>query len=85
MCSKVVLRYLGAHLSLSCRLFCSLETLGVLGNLELVDDVLDRSVHEDRKVVHRVVDTVVGHTGLRIVVCTDLCRTVTTGYHGLSL
>ncbi len=51
----------------------SLEPLCVLGNLKLVDDVLDRSVHKDRKIVHRVVDTMIGHTGLRIVVCTDLC------------
>ena len=44
------------------RLFSSLEALCILGNLELVDHILDRSVHEDRKVVHRVVDAVVGHT-----------------------
>ena len=43
-------------------LFCSFETLGVLSNHELVKDILDRTVHENRKVVHGVVDTVVGHT-----------------------
>ena len=42
-------------------LFSSLETLCILGNLKLVDHFLDRSVHEDRKIVHRVVDTMVGH------------------------
>ena len=47
---------------LSCRLLRCLETLCVLGDLKLVDHILDRSIHEDRKVVHRVVDTVVGHT-----------------------
>ena len=55
------------------RLLRCLEALGVLGDLELVEDVLDGTVHEDRKIVHRVVDAMVGHTGLRIVVCTDLC------------
>ena len=47
---------------LSCCLFRCLETLCVLGDLELVDNVLDGTVHKYRKVVHRVVDTMVGHT-----------------------
>ena len=42
-------------------LFSCLETLCVLGDLELVDHILDGTVHENRKVVHGVVDTVVGH------------------------
>lgn len=28
------------------------QTLGVLGDLELIDTLLDVTVHEDRKVVH---------------------------------
>ena len=40
----------------------SLEALGVLGDLELVDHILDRTIHEHREVVHRVVDTMVGNT-----------------------
>ena len=43
-------------------LFCCFESLCVLGDLKLVDDILDCSVHEDWEVVHRVVDTVIGHT-----------------------
>ena len=43
-------------------LLCCFEALGVLGNLELVEDILDRSIHEYRKIVHCVVDTVIGHT-----------------------
>lgn len=61
------------------------QTLGVLGYLELVDALLDVTVHEDRKVVHRPVDAVIGHTALRIVVRADLRRTVTGGDHSLAL
>ena len=43
-------------------LLCCFEALCVLGNLELVKDILDRSIHEYRKIVHCVVDTVIGHT-----------------------
>ena len=44
------------------RLLCGFKTLGVLGDLELVEDFLDGTVHEHRKIVHGVVDTMVGHT-----------------------
>ena len=66
-------------------LFGGLETLGVLSDGKLVDDLLDIAVHEDGQVVHRIVDAVVGHTGLGIVVRTYLGRAVTGGHHGLAL
>ena len=43
-------------------LFRSLEALGILCDLELVKDILDGSVHEYRKIVHCVVDAMIGHT-----------------------
>ena len=49
-----------------------LQTLGVLGYGQLVDDLLDVTIHEDGQVVHRVVDAVVCHTGLGVVVGADL-------------
>ena len=49
-----------------------LETLCVLGYLELVYTLLDIAIHECRKIIHRPVDTMIGHTGLRIVICTNL-------------
>ena len=48
------------------------ETLCVLGYLELVYTLLDIAIHECRKIIHRPVDTMIGHTGLRIVICTNL-------------
>ena len=53
-------------------LFSSLETLSVFSNLELIKNVLNRTVHEYRKVIHCIVDTMVGHTRLRLIVSTDL-------------
>ena len=62
-----------------------LQTLCVLGDGQLVDDLLDVAVHEDGQVVHRVVDAVVGHAGLGVVVGADLGGAVTRGDHGLAL
>ena len=41
------------------------EAFGVFGNLELVDDFLDVTVHKHGEVVHRVADAVVGDARLR--------------------
>ena len=49
-----------------------LQTLGVLGNLQLVNALLNVTIHKHRKIVHRPVDTMVSHTRLRIIVRTDL-------------
>ena len=49
------LLYLGLTL-VSC-----LETLSVLSNLKLIENFLNSTIHEDRKVVHCVVDTVIGN------------------------
>ena len=43
----------------------------VLRNLQLIQQLLDVAVHEHRQIVHRVVDAVVGHAGLRVVVGAD--------------
>ena len=66
-------------------LFGGLETLGVLSDGKLVDDLLDITVHEDRQIVHRVIDAMVGHSGLRIVVGTYLGGAVSCGHHRLTL
>ncbi len=43
-------------------LLSSLQTLRILGNLELVKHILDVTVHEDRQIVHRVIYAVVSDT-----------------------
>ena len=53
-------------------LFCSFKSLGVFGNLELIKNFLNGSIHKDWKIIHSIVDTMVGHTGLRIVIRADL-------------
>ena len=73
------------HLSATALFAGLFQTLGVLCDLELVDALLDVTVHKDREVVHRPVDTVVGHTALRVVVSADFGGTVTGGDHRLAL
>lgn len=65
--------------------FALLEALGVFRYDQMVDAVLDVAVHEGRQVVDRVVDAVVGDAPLRVVVGTDLGRTVARRNHRLAL
>ena len=64
--------------------FGFLKTLSVLGYDEVVDAVLDVSVHECCKVVDGVVDAVVRDAPLGIVVGTYLCRTVACRHQSLA-
>ena len=57
--------------------FALLQTLGVLGYNQVVDAVLNVTIHKGRKIVDGVVYTVVGDAALRIVVGTNLRRAVT--------
>ena len=54
---------------LQCRF---LHALSVLSDDEVVDDILDVTVHEGGEVVDGVVDAVVSDASLRIVVGADL-------------
>ena len=50
----------------------------------MIDAILDITVHKCRKIVDRIVYTVIGHAALREVVSADLCRTVTCADHCFS-
>ena len=52
------------------------QSLGVFGHLQSLDGLLDVTIHKAREVVHGKVDTMVGHTILRVIVSTDFGRTV---------
>ena len=56
----------------------SLEPFGVFRNLQLVEHILDVSVHKHRPIVHSVIDAVVRNSRLRIIVGADFCRTVSS-------
>ena len=56
--------------------FSLLELLGILGNDEVVDAVLNVTVHEGRQVVDGVANAVVGDATLGVIVGANLCRAV---------
>ena len=56
---------------------CLFQSLRVFGHLQGLNGLLDVTVHKACEVVHGKVDTMVGHTVLRIVVGTDFGGTVT--------
>ncbi len=62
-----------------------LKTLRILGNLKLVYNLLDFSIHEDREIMGGPVNPVVGDPALRIIVGTDLGTAVSGGNHSLPL
>ena len=57
--------------------FGFLEFLGVLGHNEMIDAVLDVTVHKGGQIVDGITDTVVGDAPLGIVVSADFGRAVT--------
>ena len=64
--------------------FGSLELFGILRDGELIDYILDVSVHKCLKIVYGIIYTVIGDTPLRVVLGTYLSRTVAGRHHGLS-
>lgn len=60
------------------------ELLGVLGELEGFDEVLDVAVHEGGEVVHRVADAVVGDAALGVVVGAYFLGAVACGHESLT-
>ena len=52
--------------------FTLLESLGILGDNEMIDAILDIACHEGLEIVDGVVDAMVGDAALREVVGTDL-------------
>ena len=54
-----------------------LESFCILGYHELINAVLNVTVHEGCKIIDGVIDAVVGDASQRIVVGADLCRAVT--------
>ena len=68
-----------------CLQFRLFQSLSVLRYDQVVDHVLNVTVHEGREVVDRIVDAVVGDTSLRVVVGADLGRAVARRDHRLAL
>ena len=50
----------------------------------MVDAILYVAIHKGRKIIDRIIDTMVCDASLREIVCPYFCRTVSSAYHSLS-
>ena len=57
------------------------QSFCILCNNQMVDTILDISIHESCQIVYRIIDTVIGYTSLWIIVCADFSRTVSCADH----
>ena len=64
--------------------FPFLQSLRILGYLQRIHHPLNITIHEGRQVVYGITYTVVRYSPLRIIVSTNLCRTVARRYHRLA-
>ena len=65
--------------------FARLQTLGILGYLQLVENLLQIAVHHGAQIIERQVDPVIRHAALRIVVRANLGAAVARRNHRLAL